>query len=81
MPPILNQDDERRRFNLIRLSTGHVRKSLWLHPHHVRYMNDSEILMNRGFRWVEDGQIDAFSLLPIDHNSFFTCTPQNMCRK
>lgn len=73
--------DERRPFCLTRLSTGHIRKKLWLHPDQVKSMNCSEILIHRGFRWIEQVQTDLFCLESIDHDSFFTCTPQNKCRK
>jgi len=81
MPPFLNRDSERRRFNLTNLNTGYVRKRLWLHPDQVSSMNRSEILLNRCLQWLEEGQGDLFNLDPIDHDSFFTCTPQNKCRK
>lgn len=81
MPPFLDRDHECRLHSLTRLTTGHIIKSLWLSPDQAESMNDSPILLLRGLRWIEEGQLNVFGLAPIDHDSFFTCTPQNKCRK
>jgi len=48
----------RRLYNLTKLDTGHVIKTLWLYPEDVEGFNKAELLRRHNFQWLEERQID-----------------------